>query len=76
MLFSGFEVPEMNTATAIAVAALAALTPTITCLIGIILQRQDTRDFRSEMITLRNLVHTDMLLIHERVARIEGKHND
>ena len=63
----------MNTATAIATAALAALTPTVTCLIGIILQRQDTRDLRGEMITLRNLVHSDMLMIHERVAKVEGK---
>jgi hypothetical protein len=73
----------MNTATAITIAALAALTPTVTCMIGIILQRQDTRDLRgemrdlrsdvrSEMVALRNLVHADMLLIHERVAKVEG----
>ncbi len=52
-------------------------------MIGIILQRQDTRDLRgemrdlrsdvrSEMVALRNLVHADMLLIHERVAKVEG----
>ena len=63
----------MNTATAITIAGLAALTPTVTCLIGLILQRQDTRDLRGEMITLRNLVHADMLLIHERVAKVESK---
>jgi hypothetical protein len=74
----------MNTATAITIAALAALTPTVTCLIGIILQRQDTRDLRGEMaalsrdirgemVALRNLVHSDMLLIHERVAKVESK---
>jgi hypothetical protein len=63
----------MNTATAVAIASLAALTPTITCLIGIILQRQDTRDLRSEMIALRNVVQADMLLLHDRVAKMEGK---
>jgi len=39
----------MNTATAITIAALAALTPTVTCLIGIILSRQDNRDTRAEL---------------------------
>jgi hypothetical protein len=78
----------MNTATAITIAIVAALTPTVTCLIGIILSRQDIRDFRGEirgemgalraeirgeMTALRNMVHADMLLIHERVAKIEGK---
>ena len=65
----------MNTATAITIAALAALTPTVTCLIGILLQRQDVRDlrsemngFRSEIIALRKDIHGDLLLIHERVA--------
>ena len=66
----------MNTATAITIAALAALTPTVTCLLGVILQRQDMRDFRveirGEMVSLRNMVHADMLLIHERVSRLEG----
>jgi hypothetical protein len=66
----------MNTATGITIAALAALTPTVTCLIGIILSRQDIRDFRveirGEMTALRNMVHADMLLIHERVAKLEG----
>lgn len=63
----------MNTATAISIAALAALAPTVTCLIGIILQRQDTRDLRAGMISLRNLMHSDMLMIDERVAKVEGK---
>jgi hypothetical protein len=63
----------LSTATAIAIAALGALTPTVTCLIGIILQRQDTRDLRAEMIGLRNMVHADLLLIHERVAKVERK---
>jgi len=63
----------MSTATSITIAVLTALTPTVTCLIGIILQRQDTRDLCGEMISLRNLVHADMLLIHERVAKVEGR---
>ena len=70
----------MNTATAITIAALAALTPTVTCLIGILLQRQDVRDLRSEMngfraeiIALRKDIHGDLLLIHERVAHVEGR---
>ncbi len=50
----------MNTATAITIAALAALTPTVTCLIGIILQRQDVRDLRSEMGALRNSLQANM----------------
>jgi hypothetical protein len=53
------------------------LTPTLTCLIGIVLARQDIRDFRleirGEMTALRKMVHADMLLIHVRVAKIEGK---
>ncbi len=70
----------MNTATAITIAALAALTPTVTCLIGILLQRQDVRDLRSEMngfraeiIALWKDIHGDLLLIHERVANVEGR---
>ena len=74
----------MNTATTITIAALAALTPTVTCLIGILLQRQDVRDLRSEMMVLRKDiqsemqafrkdVHADLLLIHERVATVEGR---
>ncbi len=70
----------MSTTTAIAIAVLTALTPTVTCLIGILLQRQDTRDLQSEMgglradmIGLRTQVHSDLLLIHERVATVEAK---
>ena len=70
----------MDMATAITIAALAALTPTVTCLIGIVLQRQDVRDlrakmngFRSEMIALRKDIHGDLLMIHERVANVEGR---
>lgn len=63
----------MNTATAITIAALASLTPTVTCMIGIILQRQDARDLRSEMVTLRNQVHADALMVHERIAKTEAR---
>jgi hypothetical protein len=54
----------MNTATAITIAALAALTPTVVCLIGIILQRQDTRDLRTHtdasITALRAEMHSDL----------------
>ncbi len=81
----------VNTATAVTIAALAALTPTVTCLIGIILSRQDVRDLRSEMnvfrgdlerfraeiredmLAMRKDVHADLLMIHERVANVEGR---
>ena len=74
----------MNTATTITIAALAALTPTVTTLIGILLSRQDVRDLRTEMrseigtlrtemIALRKDIHGDLLLIHERVATVEAK---
>ncbi len=53
----------MNTVTAITLAALAALTPTVTCLIGIILQRSDVRDLRSEVRDLR----TDMLAMRKDI---------
>ncbi len=67
-----------TTATAITIAVLTALTPTVTCLIGIILSRQDVRDLRTErnnlrtdvraeMITFRYQIHSDLLRIHERV---------
>jgi hypothetical protein len=66
------------------IAVLTALTPTVAVFLATIIQRQDVRDlraelaslrnqFQSEMISLRNQVHADMLMIHERVARIEAK---
>ena len=74
------------------VAIVAAMTPTIAVLIGVILQRQDTRDLRTDLnrqmgdlrndlggqvVDLRNQVHADLLLIHERVAKVEaGKDSD
>ncbi len=65
-------------------ALLTALTPTVAVFIGILLQRQDIRDLRTdmsrlqgemraEMVSLRNQVHADMLLIHERVAKVEAR---
>ncbi len=50
----------MSTATAVTIAVLTALTPTVTCLIGIILSRQDVRDLRAEMNSLRTEVHAEM----------------
>ena len=58
----------MNTTTAI---TIAALTPTLTCLIGIILTRQDSRDLRSEILGVRSEIlalrgHVDTSLGHIR----------
>ena len=66
------------------IAILTALTPTVAVFLATLIQRQDVRDLRaelaslrsqiqSEMISLRNQVHADMLMIHERVAKIEAK---
>ena len=77
----------MTSAETIIVAAVAVATPTVTGLIGIVLQRQDVRDLRSdmkdlrsdnrdlrsEMIALRKEIHSDLLLIHERVAKTEAR---
>ena len=62
------------------IAFLTALTPTVAVFIATLIQRQDVRDLRSElaqmrtqfqgeMISFRNQVHADMLLIHERVLQ-------
>jgi len=54
----------MNTATAITIAALAALAPVMVTLIGSILQRQETRDLRSHtdasIAALRAEIHSDL----------------
>jgi hypothetical protein len=70
------------------VAILTALTPTVTVLLALLVQRQDMRDLRGDfqrqmgelrndlqrqMIELRNQVHADLLLIHERVAKVEAR---
>lgn len=66
------------------IAILTALTPTVAVFLATLIQRQDVRDLRfelanlrtliqGEMINLRNQVHADMLMIHERVAKIEAK---
>ena len=66
------------------IAVLTALTPTVAVFLATLVQRQDIRDLRSEMntlrndlqtqmISLRNQVHADMLMIHERVAKVEAK---
>ena len=80
-------------------ALLTALTPTVAVFIGILLQRQGSRDLRmemnhlrdglraefrtelsqfltevrAEMVSLRNQVHADLLMIHERVAKVEAR---
>ena len=64
------------------IAVLTALTPTVAVFLATLIPRQDVRDLRSELASLRtqfqsemisNQVHADMLMIHERVARIEAK---
>ncbi len=55
------------------IAILTALTPTVAVFLATLVQRQDVRDLRSEMIALRNQVHADMLMIHQRVAKVEAK---
>ena len=55
------------------IAILTALTPTVAVFLATLLQRQDVCDLRSEMINLRNQVHADLLMIHERVAKVEAK---
>jgi hypothetical protein len=55
------------------IAVLTALTPTVAVFIATLVQRQDVRDLRTEMINLRNQVHTDLLMIHERVAKVEAR---
>lgn len=58
------------------IAILTALTPTVAVFLATLIQRQDVRDLRSEMINLRNQVHADLLMIHERVAKVEAKQSE
>ncbi len=55
------------------IALLTALTPTVAIFLATLVQRQDVRDLRSEMIALWNQVHADLLMIHERVAKVEAR---
>lgn len=50
----------MTLSVQLTLAILTALIPTVAVLIGIILQRQDTRDLRSEMRADMNLLRTEM----------------
>jgi hypothetical protein len=50
------------------IALLTALTPTVAVFIATLVQRQDVRDLRSEMVNLRNQVHADLLIFNECVA--------
>lgn len=70
----------MNTATAITIAALTALTPTVTCLIGIILSRQDVRrledriDQKLDKVDQRLKVIEDQLMhFYSITGRLEGR---
>ncbi len=55
------------------IALLTALTPTVAVFIATQVQRHDVRDLRTEMVNLRNQVHADLLMIHERVAKVEAR---
>jgi type II secretory pathway component PulK len=55
------------------IALLTALTPTVAVFIATLVQRQDVRDLRTEMVNLRNQVHADLLMIHERAAKVEAR---
>jgi hypothetical protein len=57
----------------ITIALLTALTPTVAVFIATLVQRQDVRDLRTEMVNLRNQVHANLLMIHERVAKVEAR---
>ena len=70
--------------TQLTLAIRPALTPTVAVFLATLIQRQDVRDLRTEMnglrtdlqsqmISLRNQVHADLLMIHERVAKAESK---
>jgi len=71
---------SVNTATAITIAGLAALTPTVTCLIGIILSRQDIRDLRGEIGSLRphvdaelGKIRADMQQFYSITGKLDGR---
>ncbi len=52
----------------ITIALLTAVTPTVAVFIATLVQRQNVRDLRSEMVNLRNQVHADLLIFHDCVA--------
>ena len=74
----------MNMATAITIAALAALAPVLVTLVGIIMQRQETRDLRSHtdasiadlrshtdasITALRTEIHSDLAAIRSAMQQ-------
>jgi hypothetical protein len=65
---------------------LTVAIPTLAILFGILLNRQDATairaelkaeigQLRTEMIQLRNGIHSDMVGLHERVATVEAKNS-
>ena len=63
---------------------LAFIIPTLLMLVGVIMNRSDNSALRSEirsemaamrqdMVALRNQVHQDIVMLHERVAVVESK---
>ena len=53
--------------------ALTIAIPTFAVMLGIIFNRQDSTALRSEMVSLRDSIHRDMISLHERVAIVETK---
>lgn len=52
---------------------LAYIIPTVLVLVGILMNRSDNQALRAEMVALRNQIHSDMVPLHERVARVEER---
>lgn len=66
----------MTFAAQLTIGIVTAMTPTLAVFVGILLQHQDTRGLRNDltrqMVDLRNQVHANLLMIHERVAKVEA----
>ena len=52
---------------------LTVAIPTFAVMLGIIFNRQDSTALRAEMVALRDSIHRDMIMLHERVAILETK---
>ena len=50
--------------------------PTLAVMFGILLNRQDATAIRSEMVSLRDSIHRDMISLYERVATVEAKYGN
>ena len=50
--------------------------PTLAVMFGILLNRQDAMAIRSEVVSLRDSIHRDMISLHNRVATVEAKYGN